>query len=188
MASIKKWLACLAWISSSALAADRYKIDPEHTFSTFEYSHWGLSLQRGRFDKNSGLIELDPDAKTGSIDIQIDAASVDTGLDIFNDVLRSEQFFDAAQFPKIIFKSTAMHFDEDRLTQVDGDLTIKGVTRPATFEITYFNCRFMILYLSRACGANGFTKILRSDFNVGRFVPFVSDAVTLYFSVEGIHE
>jgi polyisoprenoid-binding protein YceI len=74
------------------------------------------------------------------------------------------------------------------LSQVEGNLTINDKSRPVVISITQFNCRFMLLYLKRACGANGYTKILRSDFAVDRFTPFVSDEVTLFFSVEGIKE
>ncbi|WP_394781191.1 YceI family protein [Undibacterium sp.] len=180
--------ALSASFAGKACAADRYIIDPEHTYSSFEYRHWGLSDQRGRFDNNSGTIDLDMAAKTGAIDINIEAGSVSTGSDTFNKILRSDNFFDIAKYPQISFKSSAMRFDGDKLVQVDGDLTIRGVTKPATFEITHFNCRFMFIYFKQACGANGYTKILRSDFGVGRYVPFVSDEVTLSFSVEGIKE
>ncbi|HTD02984.1 YceI family protein [Undibacterium sp.] len=191
MSLSKSLLVVLALATSaagSAFAADRYIIDPEHTYSSFEYHHWGLSYQRGRFDSNSGMIELDLEAKTGAINMVIDAGSVSTGSEIFDKILRSDNFFDTAQFPQILFKSSNMRFDGDKLVQVDGELTIKGVTRPASFEITHFNCRFMFIYFKQACGANGFTKILRSDFGVGRYVPFVSDEVTLSFSVEGIRD
>ncbi|MFZ6872001.1 YceI family protein [Undibacterium sp. Di27W] len=175
--------ACL-----TAVAADKYLVDQEHTFSSFEYRHWGLSLQRGRFDKNSGSIELDMENKTGSLQINIDADSINTGSDKFNQILRSESFFHAEKYPKISFLSDKMIFNEDKLVQVEGDLTIKDVTRKVIVDITQFECRFMILYLKRACGANGNTRILRSDYGVGRYVPFVSDEVTLSFSVEAIRE
>ena len=174
--------------SGSANATDRYKIDPEHTYSSFEYKHWGLSLQRGRFDKNIGFIELDISEKTGAINIEIDANSVSTGNDLFNNIMRSDSFFDTQLFPKIIFNSTKFIFDAEKLTQIEGMLTIKDITRPVTVEVTQFGCRFMLLYLKQACGANGQTKILRSDYKVGRYVPFVSDEITLYFSVEAIKE
>lgn len=173
---------------SPALAGDRYKIDPEHTFSSFEYKHWGLSLQRGRFDRNAGFIELDMTAKSGTINIEIDASSVSTGSDVFNNIMRSDSFFDVGQYPKITFTSTKLVFDTETLTSIEGDLTIKNITRPVVVDVTQFACRFMILYLKQACGANGQTKILRSDFNVGRYVPFVSDEITLYLSVEAIKE
>ena len=69
---VKRWLVCLALVDTTASVGELYRIDPEHTFSSFEYMHWGLSLQRGRFDKNFGAIELDAAAKTGAIDIQIE--------------------------------------------------------------------------------------------------------------------
>lgn len=170
-------------------AADRYKIDPTHTLSFFEYSHWGLSLQRGRFDRNAGFIELDVENKQGKVEIDIDAKSVNTGNTVFDAALRSDSFFDAEQFPKLSFKSTQFLFDENgQVVGLEGELTIKSVTKSVKFELTHFNCRFMPLYLSRACGANGHTKILRSEFDMGRYTPFVSDEVTLYFNVEAIKE
>jgi polyisoprenoid-binding protein YceI len=180
---------CLFSNQHSAVAGDRYVIDSEHTYSIFEYSHWGLSLQKGRFDKNAGFIELDSDNKTGSVQLEIDAASVSTGNTMFDNALRSSRFFDVIAFPKILFKSTNFVFDDNKkVLAIEGDLAIKGITRAVKFEITQFNCRFMPLYFKTACGANGYTKILRSDFDVGRFTPFVSDEVTLYFSVEAIKE
>lgn len=172
----------------NAKAGDRYVVDPDHTFSSFEYRHWGLSLQRGRFDKNTGSIEIDNENKTGSLQITIDAESINTGSDLFNRVLRSENFFDVAKYPKIQFQSDKLVFTEDKLTQVEGELTIKDVKRTVIVDISHFECRFMIIYFRQACGANGSTKILRSDFGVGRYVPFVSDEVTLSFSVEAIRE
>lgn len=172
-----------------AVAADRYKIDPEHTYSTFEYNHWGLSLQRGRFDRNSGSIEIDFDNRSGSILIEIDAASISTGSSVFDSALRSSRFFDTGTYPKIVFKSTNIVFGEDKKPiALEGELTIKNISRNIRVELSQFNCRFMPLYFKNACGANGSAKILRSDFDLGRFTPFVSDEVSLSFSVEAIKE
>ena len=170
------------------MAAERYQIDSEHTYSSFEYQHWGLSTQRGRFDKNTGSIELDLASKTGAVNLEIDTDSVSTGSDLFNKALRSESFFDAGNHPKIFFSSDQFVFTEDKLSQIKGNLRIRDITRRVTIDITQFNCRFMVLYLKQACGANGYTKILRSDYKIGRYVPFVSDEVTLFFSVEAIKE
>jgi polyisoprenoid-binding protein YceI len=174
--------------ASLACAGERYKIDAEHSFSSFEYSHWGLSLQRGRFDKNSGFVELDLPGKSGAIAITIDTDSVSTGSDVFNGVLRSDSFFDAARFPKISFNSSKLIFDQDKLSQIEGTLTIKDISKNVTIDVTHFACRFMFLYMKQACGANGNTKILRSDFKLASYAPFVSDEITLYFNVEGIKE
>ena len=170
------------------MAAERFSIDPEHTYSVFEYSHWGLSLQRGRFDRNSGFIELDMEQQTGAVNIEIESASIDTGIGFFNKILRSGDFFDAAHYPVISFKSSRLQFDRNHLVKVDGDLTIKGITRPTSLDITYFDCRHMLGHGKRTCSANGFSRMLRSDFDLGRHVPFVSDAVKLYVTVEAIKE
>lgn len=170
------------------LAVERFNIDSDHTFSVFEYSHWGLSLQRGRFEKNSGFIELDMGAKTGAIDIEIEAISINTGIGFFDRILRSGDFFDAGNYPKITFKSSRLQFDDERLVKVDGDLTIKGITKPTTLEITYFDCGHIPVYGKRACGANGYARMRRSDFGLGRYAPFVSDVVTLYVTVEAVKE
>jgi len=185
----------LRLIAASALvlafpaeAAERFKIDPEHSFAMFEYDHWGLSFQRGRFDTTSGFIELDMETKAGSIDIEIEAASISTGVGVFDRLLRSEDFFDAAKHPKTTFKSSRLAFEGEKLIRVEGKLTIKGITRPTTLEITHFHCRHMFVYGKYACGANGFAKILRSDFDMGRYAPFVSDTVTLFIIVEALKE
>ena len=171
-----------------ARAGEQFVVDPEHTYSSFEYQHWGLSAQRGRFDKNSGKIDIDLDNKTGKILLEIEADSVSTGSDLFDKVMRSSAFFNVDQFKKIVFNSTKFVFDNDQLSRIEGNLTIKDTTLPVVLEITQFNCRFMFLYMRKACGANGYTKILRSDYKMERYSPFVSDEVTLYFSVEGIKE
>ncbi len=179
----------MATVAPTAFAEEStYRIDPEHTFTSFEYMHWGLSLQRSRFNRQSGTVTLDPDAKSGSVDLVIDAASIATGSDEFDKTLASSSFFDVGTYPTIHFKSGAMEFDGDQLVRVTGDLTIKDVTRPVTLEVNHFACRFMVLYLKHACGANGSAKILRSDFGLGRYAPFVADEATLYFSIEAIKE
>jgi len=182
------FLAFSMLLSNAVVAQDIYRIDPEHTFSSFEYQHWGLSAQRGRFDKNTGNISLDTETKSGSITMEIDATSVNTGSSLFDRAMRSSNFFDANNYPTISFKSDKFLFNNDKLIQVTGKLTIKDITLPVTIEVTQFNCRYAMLYLKQACGANGYTKIRRSDFKVGRFVPFVGNEVTLYFNVEAIKE
>ena len=182
---------CALWVMmvpGVACAGDHYVMDPSHTFSSFEYSHWGLSSQRGRFDRSSGFIDLDRDGQSGSITLDIDATSVSTGTEMFDRIMRSSAFFDVDHFPKILFSSTRFLFEQDQLAHVEGNLTIKDTTRPVTLDISQFNCRFMVLYLKHTCGANGSTKILRSDYKMSRYAPFVSDEVTLYFSVEAIKE
>jgi polyisoprenoid-binding protein YceI len=171
----------------TAYASERYVIDPQHTFSRFEYRHW-FSTHHGNFNKVSGFIEFDPEQKTGHITIEIDANSVNTGSEFFDKIMRSSAFFDTQQFHKIIFNSTKFIFDENKLSQIEGNLTIKNSTEPVVIKVTEFNCHFVSANSKKLCDAAGQTKILRSDYQMSRFAPIVSDEITLYFSVEGIGE
>lgn len=178
----------LLLLCNSSLAADRYRIDPEHTATRFSYLHWGLSQQQGKFEKHSGWLELDTAAQRGTVELQIEVSSVRTGTALFDKTLLSSAFFDAERYPQILFRSTAMQFDGEQLKQVDGVLRIRDTEKPVSLKITHFHCRWMLLYLRQACGANGETTIKRSDFGMGRYAPFVSDEMTLSFDIEAIRE
>jgi len=182
-----KSLLIFSYLSGTVYASERYVIDPQHTSSSFEYRHW-FSKHRGNFNTVSGYIDFDPDQKTGYIKLEIDANSVSTGSEVFDKTLRSPGFFDTQQFHKIIFNSTKFVFVEDKLSQIEGNLTIKDTTKPVVINVTGFNCRIMSAQSKKVCGATGQTKILRSDYKMTRFAPIVSDEITLYFSVEGISE
>ena len=182
-------LTVAASLSTAAFAApETYVIQNAHTFPRFEYNHLGFSTQTSRFDKTSGTIIIDRAAKTGSVDVVIDAKSVDTGYALFNEHIQGEDFFDTAKYPTITFKSKNMKFDGDKLTSVDGDLTIKGITKPVTLTVTSFLCMPHPMAKKDACGANATTKIKRSEFNAGKHAPNVSDEVTLTIPVEAIKE
>lgn len=182
-----KSLLIFICLSAPAYASERYVIDPKNTSSSFEYRHW-FSKHRGNFNTVSGYIDFDPDQKTGYIKIEIDANSVSTGSELFDKTMRSSSFFDTQQFHKIIFNSTKFIFDEDKLSQIEGNLTIKDSTKPVVIEVTQFNCRIMSAQSQKVCDAAGQTRILRSDYKMNRFEPIVSDEITLYFNVEGISE
>ena len=179
--------SCLSLSVVSVYAGERYVIDPKNTSSSFEYRHW-FSKQRGQFDTVRGYIDFDSGQKTGHITLEIDANSVNTGSEFFDKTMRSASFFDTQQFHKIIFKSTKFVFDEDKLSQIEGILTIKDHTRPVIVDVTQFNCRIRSTPSKKACDATGYTRILRSDYKMNRYTPIVSDEITLYFSVEGISE
>lgn len=182
-------LAVAASLSSAAFAAtETYVIDGTHTFPRFEYNHLGYSTQVSRFDKTSGKITLDRTAKTGSVDVVIDAKSVDTGYALFNEHIQGEDYFYTAKYPTITFKSSSMKFDGDKLVAVNGDLTVKGVTKPVTLTVTSFHCMPHPMLKKDACGANATTKIKRSEFNAGKNAPYVSDEVTLTIPVEAVKE
>jgi len=182
-------VVALSAFSVAALAApETYNIDPNHTAARFEYSHFGYSNQLHRFDKTSGKIVIDRAAHTGSADVSIDATSVNTGLALFNGHIQGADFFDTAKYPTITFKSTQVKFDGDKPVAVEGDLTIKGVTKPVTLTVTSFLAMPHPMLKKDAMGANAVAKIKRSDFNMTKFVPYVGDEVTLIIAVEAMKE
>lgn len=188
---MKKLLAfiAMAGISMAAVAApETYVIDGTHTFPRFEYSHFGFSNQVSRFDSTSGKIVLDRAAKSGSVNVMIDAKSVDTGYSVFNGHIQGEDYFDTAKYPTITYKSTKLNFDGDKLASVDGNLTIKGVTKPVSLTVTSFHCMPHPMVKREACGANATAKVKRSEFNAGKNAPYVSDEVSLTFAIEAIKE
>ncbi|MGZ9272972.1 MAG: YceI family protein, partial [Candidatus Binatia bacterium] len=140
------------------------------------------------FTKTSGKITLDRAAKTGAVDVTIDAKSVDTGYALFNEHIQGEDFFDTAKYPSITYKSERMKFKGDKPVAVEGDLTIKGITRPATLKLTSFHCMPHPVVKKDACGANAVARVKRSEFNMGKHAPYVSDEVTLVIPVEAIKE
>jgi polyisoprenoid-binding protein YceI len=181
-------LSLSALAAAAAAAPETYAIDVSHTLPRFEYSHLGYSMQSHRFDKTSGQIVMDRAAKTGSVDVTIDARSVNTGFALFNEHIQAEDYFATAKYPAIAFKSTAVRFDGDKPAAIDGDLTIKGVTKPVTLTVTHFHAMPHPMLKKDAIGANAVARIRRSDFNMGKNAPFVSDEVTLNIAVEAVRQ
>jgi len=179
---------CLAEPAAFAARAEplTYNIDPHHTFPSYEISHMGFSLQRGRFDRTQGTIALDLDARKGAVEVAIDAASVDTGEPKLDEHLKGADFFDAAKFPQMTFKSSDLVFDGDMLKKANGELTIKGVTKPVTFDVNYFKCGNSLVALRKVCGADLSARIRRSDFGVSYGIPMVGDEVLLRVNVEAL--
>lgn len=176
-------LLALSFISMPALATT-YVVDPGHTLPAFEYDHFGFARQRGLFSKTEGTIVFDPAKKAGKADITIHVDSVTTGVPKFDEHLKSADFFDAAKYPTITFKSKRFGFDGDKLTEIQGDLTVHGVKKPVTLKIESLTCKDHPVKKIPACGANAVTTIKRSDFGVGAYAPAVSDEVTLRIGVE----
>jgi polyisoprenoid-binding protein YceI len=141
-----------------------YAVDPTHTFATFEISHFGASVNRGRFDKKEGTVQLDKAAKTGKVELTLDVASINTGTPSFDKHLQSADIFDAAKFPTAKFVGDKFTFDGDKLVSVAGDLTIKGKTQPATFKANQFACYQSPMLKREVCGGDFETTIDRTQF------------------------
>lgn len=168
-------------------AADSYKIDATHTYPSFEVSHLGFSIQRGRFDKSDGKIVLDKEGKS-TIDITIDAASVNTGFQKRDDHLRAEDFFNVAKFPTITFKSSKLNYNGSTLTSAEGDLTMLGVTKPVTLDITNFKCGVHPMNKKDLCGAAATASVKRSDFGMKYGLPAIGDDIKIAIQIEAFKE
>jgi polyisoprenoid-binding protein YceI len=180
--------AALALAATGVAAQETYGLDSRHTHPSFEVTHFGMSAQRGMFNKVAGKATIDFAAKKGSVDVTIDMAAVLMGEPKLADHLRSEDFFDVAKFPTATFKSSSFRFDGDRLVGVDGDLTLKGMTRPVTLAVSNFSCAPHPMNKKPMCGGNASGTFKRSDFGVSKFIPAVSDEVKLTIPVEAFKE
>ena len=162
-----------------------YTVDPDHTFPTYSVEHFGVSLQRGRFDATHGRISLDPTARRGSVEIVIDAASISTGVQSLDRRLRGDEWFDATRNPKITYRSSAVRFDNEQPVAIDGEFTMRGVTKPLTLEVSRFRCTVHPLAGGKRCGALAHGTLRRSDYELGRpRPPLLGDEVELLISVE----
>lgn len=147
-------IALVATAAGPALAAvDTYQIDPNHTYPSIEFSHMGISIWRGKFNRSSGRITIDRAGRTGTVDVVIDTASIDFGLDAMDEKARSEDFFDVAKHPIATYKGT-LGFVGDEPKSVDGQVTIMGVTRPVKLTIHLFRCIPHPLLKKELCGAD----------------------------------
>jgi polyisoprenoid-binding protein YceI len=145
--------------------AEKYTVDPTHTYPSIEFSHMGISVWRGKFNKTSGSITVDRAAKTGTADIVIDTASIDFGLDAMNEKARSDDFFDVAKYPTATYKGT-LKFVGDKPKSVDGHITIMGVTRPVTLAINLFNCIPHPMLKKELCGADAEGEVNWSEYGM----------------------
>jgi polyisoprenoid-binding protein YceI len=178
-----------ALFSSAALAApETYVIDGSHTLPRFSYSHFGYSTQLSRFDKTTGKIVLDRQAKTGSVDVTVDTTSVNTGSNVFNEHIQGADFLDTARYPTMTFQSSKLTFDGEQLAGVEGTLTLKGISKPVTLTVTSFHCMPHPMLKRDACGVNAITTLKRTDFNMGKYAPNVGDDVTVTIPVEAVKE
>lgn len=179
-------------VSQPAAAADSFAFDPFHTEILFSWDHLGNSRAFGNFRSFDGEVILDRDnPENSSIELTIDAASIDTGVAPFDAHLRSADFFEVDSYPLITFTSSAVELTGDTTARVTGDLTIKEHTRPVVLDVTlnYLGehqlAGFMPDYADmEVAGFSATATLLRSDFGVDMMVPLVSDEVQLIIETE----
>ncbi len=192
MKNLSKFATALllaAAVSAPALAApETFVLDANHTYPRFSYNHLGFSTQLSRFNKTTGKVVLDKAAKTGSVDIVIDTKSVDTGSKLFDEHIQAEDFLDTAKHPTATFKSTKVTFDGDKPATVEGNLTLKGVTKKVVLTVSSFQAMPHPMQKKDAIGANAHTTVKRTDFNMGKYAPHVGDEVRIDIALEAIKQ
>ena len=178
-----------ALIASAALAAPvTYNVDPAHTFPAFEADHFGgLSVWRGKVNSTSGKIVYDQEAKAGSVEVTMDMKSIDFGQDALNKHATSGEMLDVTQFPTATFKGKLTKFNGDTPSEVAGELTLHGVTKPVTLKVVKFKCMTNPMSRKDVCGADAAAQFNREDFGVsyGKNLGF-DMTIKLLISVEGV--
>jgi polyisoprenoid-binding protein YceI len=177
-------------MATAAFAADTYQLDPTHTYPSFEADHMGgVSTWRGKFTKSSGTVTLDRAAKTGTVDVTIDTSSIQMGNTKLDEHLRSPDFFDVAKFPTATYKGTAVKFDGDTPVAVDGQLTLKGVTKPVNLKIESFKCIQHPVLKREVCGVEATGEFSRADFGMDFGTKYgFSMKTVLHIQAEGIKQ
>jgi len=169
----------------SVARADTWHFDPPHSSAQFSVRHMGISTVRGAFTKVSGSVEYDPsDLSKTTVDVTIEAASVDTRVDARDNHLRSPAFLDVAKYPTLTFKSKRVESAGQGRLKVTGDLTIHGVTKTVVLDVEGPTDPIKDPKGNLHMGAFATTKINRQDFSVSGVPVMVGDDVSITIDVE----
>ncbi len=185
-------LLAVALPLSAVAAPENYTIDPFHTYPNFEVNHLGMSTMRGQFTKSAGKFSIDHAAKTGTLDLAVQTASITTGDTdkagrprTRDEHLRTPDFFNVAEFPTMTYKSTGVKFNGDNPATVDGNLTLLGVSKPVTLHVENWKCGANPMSKKEMCGGNASAALKRSDFGMKFGLPAIGDDLKLWIEIEG---
>ena len=177
--------AAIAFAVSAFGQAQTWQIDPNHSAAQFSVRHMGISTVRGAFTKVSGTVTYDPaDPSKTVIDATIDASSVDTRVEMRDNDLRSDHFFDVAKHPTLTFKSKRVEAAGPGKLKVTGDLTIHGVTKEVVLDVDGPSAPVQDPKGNAHVGASASTKINRMDYGVSGTPTMVGDDVPITLDVE----
>ena len=174
----------VAFAGISDVPSGRYELDPDHGYISFTYSHLGFSHPHVGFRKFEVDLTLDADNPNNSkLVVTIDASSIDSRSDEFNDHLNGEDFFDTKKFPTITFEATNINASGDKGT-ITGNLTIKGITKPVTLEVIINKAANHPMRKIPNIGLSATATVDRTDFGLDSAVPFVGSEITIHIDVE----
>lgn len=175
-------------LSGLALAESaNYKIDPTHTATVFTWNHLGFSTPSANFTDIQGNIQVDNDhPEKSSVSVIIPVKSINTNVAILDTKLQAAEWFDAAKYPNISFKSTKVETSDKKNFKILGNLTVKGITKPVVLTAVLNNQAEHPMLKVPAIGFNATTTIKRSDFGIADYVPAVSDTIDIQITTEAI--
>lgn len=180
---------------AASAAPESYTLDPVHTVPHFAVDHLGVSTVYGQFNKLSGKFTIDRAANKGSLELAIEAASISTGDSdkgsrkrSRDDHLQGADFFNVAEFPRMVFKADDVKFGGDSPVEVGGQLTLLGVTKPVTLKIERWVCKDHPFSKKPMCGGDASAAIKRSDFGMKYGLPAIGDDVRLFMGFEAYRE
>ena len=178
----------LAASGSALAAATTYRIDPDHTYPSFEADHMGgLSVWRGKFNHTRGTVTLDKAAGLGTVDVTVDMTSADFGQEQLNKGAQGKDVFETAKYPQARYTGKLVDFVNGAPTRVTGKLTLHGVTHPLDLKIDSFKCMQHPVFKREVCGADALATFRRDTFGIdaGKDYGFGMN-VTLRIQVEAI--
>ena len=181
-------LPAVALAVAASAAPVTYRLDPGHTYPSFEADHMGgVSILRGKFNSSSGTVVLDREAKTGTLEVTIDATSLDFGNDKLNEHAKGADMFDVEKYPTAVYRGTFAKFKGDAPVEVRGELTLHGVTKPVTLTINHFVCKPHPMRKVEVCGVDASAVLQRDEFGIdyGKQRGFKQD-VKLLIEAEGL--
>ncbi|MEK7801585.1 MAG: YceI family protein [Pseudomonadota bacterium] len=169
----------------SAQAADTYTLDPFHTNLYWKANHFGFSNPSGKFATVTGTVTLDEEHPAASVvDVTVNTGSVVTGIDLFNEHLRGANFFQSEKFPTAKFVSTKVDVTGKDIATVTGDLTLLGITKPVTLNVTLNKIGENPISKLKTAGFTATGVVKRSEFGINYALPGVSDDVQLTIDAE----
>ena len=176
--------ACLA--GTAQAASEQYTIEPAHTYPSFEVSHQGISYWRGKFNKTSGKIWLDREKQTGRIEITVDTATANFGFPLLDQRVRSEEWFDVEKYPTANYVGDSITFRQGVPVSVNGQLTLRGVTRPVKLDIVEFKCVESPMFKREVCGGDVRAELDRREFGMVQDIFNGNGKVRLQIQVEAL--
>jgi polyisoprenoid-binding protein YceI len=174
-------IAAASFTGGIARAADKYALDPTHTFVVFKITDLGYAHVVGWFTAVAGELRFDPaDVTKSALNVTIKTASLDTHFAQRNKDLMSPDFLNVAEFPEMTFKSTSVAKTGDKTGKVTGELTLLGVTKPVTMDVTFTKVAPNPFHNNTpTAGFEAHTVIKRSDFGMKAEIPNIGDEVDI---------